>query len=198
VDKNEWNHFGPFVAAEGNFTVKMTGTSDADLYVRIGTPATGTNYDCRPYTESSNEECSLEGPGSFYVGVHGYQSSDFNLDIRFVQGEEVVTVDEEEEAANEVVVNHLNESGSVGQGEMKVYELPLNQGRLIVARTQADSDVDLYLRMGEAPTRNEYDGRGISTSGDEQVEFTAVEEGILFVGVYGYVPSDFTLTTADE
>jgi hypothetical protein len=81
---------------------------------------------------------------------------------------------------------------------MKIYELPLNQGRRIVARTQAASDVDLYLRFGEAPTRNEFDGRGISTSGNEQVEVTALEDGILFVGVYGYVPSAFTLTTADE
>ena len=198
VDKNEWKHFGPFVAAEGNFTATMTGTGDADLYVRKGAPATGTNYDCRPYDNDSNEECSVEGPGSFYVGIHGYRSSDFNLDIRFVQGEEVVTVDEEEEAANEVEVNHLNESDSVGQGEMKIYELPLNQGRRIVARTEAPSDVDLYLRLGEAPTRDEYDGRGFSTSGNEQVEFTATEDGILYVGVYGYVGSDFTLTTADE
>jgi hypothetical protein len=52
--------------------------------------------------------------------------------------------------------------------------------------------------LGEAPTRDEYEGRGFSTSGDEQVEFTATEDGILFVGVYGYVGSDFTLTTADE
>ena len=36
----------------------MTGTGDADLYVKRGEQVTTTIYDCRPYTGSSNEDCT--------------------------------------------------------------------------------------------------------------------------------------------
>jgi hypothetical protein len=81
---------------------------------------------------------------------------------------------------------------------MVVYELPINQGRTIVARTEAPGDVDLYLRMDEAPTTDTYDARGYTNSGNEVLEFTAPQDGILYVAVRGYRASTFTLTTADQ
>ena len=37
----------------------MTGTGDADLYVRFGSQPTKEAYDCRPYENGSNESCNL-------------------------------------------------------------------------------------------------------------------------------------------
>ena len=44
---------------------------DADLYVKFGDVPTTEDYDCRPFTESSDETCSIGGPtaGTWHVMV---------------------------------------------------------------------------------------------------------------------------------
>jgi hypothetical protein len=68
--------------AAGTYQFDMTGTSDADLYVRIGAKPTTTTYDCRPYKTGSNESCTvtLAQPAIINVMVRGYAAtSDFAL-----------------------------------------------------------------------------------------------------------------------
>jgi hypothetical protein len=50
------------------------GSGDLDLYTRFASPPTTTTYDCRPYTSSNNETCSVAAPqaGRYYVMLHGY------------------------------------------------------------------------------------------------------------------------------
>ena len=74
----------------------------------------------------------------------------------------------------------------------------LEEGQSIVVRTTAPSDVDLYLRFGQAPTTSAYDLRGYTVSGDETLEFTASMAGTLHIGVHGWTASDFTLATSDD
>ncbi|OZG75110.1 hemagglutinin [Hahella sp. CCB-MM4] len=60
-----------------NLTFNMSGGSgDADMYVRKGSKPTTSSYDCRPYENGNNEECSFGEPGSgtYYVMVRGYSS----------------------------------------------------------------------------------------------------------------------------
>ncbi len=45
--------------ASGELTIKMSGTGDADLYVKKGATPTDAVYDCRPYEGSSSEVCKL-------------------------------------------------------------------------------------------------------------------------------------------
>lgn len=63
--------------AAGRYRFTMTGTGDADLYVRVGAAPTTRTYDCRPYKSNSTEECSvtLSAPGTIHVMVRGYASS---------------------------------------------------------------------------------------------------------------------------
>ncbi len=64
------------IAAGSTITVKMTGTADADLYVRKDKPPTRTQYDCRPFVAgSANETCDANnltatGPGTFYIAAY--------------------------------------------------------------------------------------------------------------------------------
>jgi hypothetical protein len=63
-------------------SVTMTGSGDADLYVRFGGRPTYDRYDCRPYLETSEEECVLgvpEGVSRLFVMVDGYTESSFEL-----------------------------------------------------------------------------------------------------------------------
>jgi hypothetical protein len=90
VARNEFTTFGPYeVASGGTFDVVMTGSGDADLYVKKNEPVTVDRYDCRPYSGGSDESCGqgqldATGPGKFYVGVNGYaDSSSFSLTVTY-------------------------------------------------------------------------------------------------------------------
>ncbi len=67
--------------AEGTYEFKMTGTGDADLYVRLGSSPTLTAYDCRPYKTGSSESCrvTLAQPTTIGVMVNGYAASTFKV-----------------------------------------------------------------------------------------------------------------------
>jgi len=61
----------------GAYTFALTGTGDADLYVRIGSAPTLTTYDCRPYKSGSDESCSIQlsHAAAIHVMVRGYAAS---------------------------------------------------------------------------------------------------------------------------
>ncbi len=81
VEKSEWGHLGAFSTDQG-ISITMTGTADADLYVRKSQQATDDSWDCRPYRTGSAEKCSLDGNGDYHVSVKGYDdSSEFDLVI---------------------------------------------------------------------------------------------------------------------
>ena len=69
------------VLKAGTYTFDITGTGDADLYVRIGTAPTTRTYDCRPYRSGSTETCevSLTAPATVHVMVRGYSAADGEL-----------------------------------------------------------------------------------------------------------------------
>jgi hypothetical protein len=79
---------GPFAVQPGSqLRVTLSGTGDADLYVRFGSRPTLTNYTCRPYQETSAEECLLTVPSNattVFVDVHGYTASSYTLQVERV------------------------------------------------------------------------------------------------------------------
>ena len=54
------------------------GSGDMDLYTKVGTKPTATEYDCRPYSSGNSEKCSYTATqipaagGKVYVRVFGY------------------------------------------------------------------------------------------------------------------------------
>jgi hypothetical protein len=82
VTRNQSKNWSTPVLAAGTYKFEMTGTRDADLYVRIGSAPTTTSFDCRPYKNGSNETCTVALPSAakIYVMVRGWaSSSDFEL-----------------------------------------------------------------------------------------------------------------------
>ena len=75
-------HFETPALAAGDYTFELTGSGDADLYVRVGQAPTEKLYDCRPYRTDSNEKCavSLTNAAPVHVMVRGYAAtSDYEL-----------------------------------------------------------------------------------------------------------------------
>jgi hypothetical protein len=175
----------------------MTGTGDADLYVRKGDAPNESSHDCRPYLNGTDETCTTTGSASFYVAVYGYStSSDYELNITFT-GESADDSDAPAETPA-IETTHLNESGNVTEGDMKYYTVDVRAGQTIVVKTEAANDVDLYIKMHQAPTTAAYDKRGYTASGNETLTYTANSDGALHVMVHGYKALDFTLTTSNE
>ncbi len=70
------------VLAEGSYTFTLSGSNDADLYVRVGEEPSTQNFDCRPFLNGSNEECTVQitTPAAIHVMVRGWaQNSDYAL-----------------------------------------------------------------------------------------------------------------------
>lgn len=72
------------IFAEGGvpFNVEMTGTGDADLYVRVGGAPSQNLYDCRPYLEGSQEQCSVNVPAGgaeVFISIAGFAASQYQL-----------------------------------------------------------------------------------------------------------------------
>ncbi len=194
VVKAAWKQYGPYNVASGaTFTATMTGDNDADLYVRKGAAPTAAAYDCRPYRDGSSEQCSIVGPATVYVGVNGYAaSSNFTLKINYNEGGGTTPPTPPPAFA------HLAKTGSVTQGEMKVFELPMPAGKKVVIRTTSTKDVDLYIQFGAAPTTSAYLNRGYTSSGNETISYTATSNGTLYIGVHGYEAGAFSVNTADQ
>jgi hypothetical protein len=82
VAKNEEKRYETPLLAAGAYQFSITGTGDADLYVRVGTAPTTTLYDCRPYKTGSKESCrvTVASDARVHVMVRGYAAtSDYAL-----------------------------------------------------------------------------------------------------------------------
>ena len=69
--------------AAGSYEFTITGTNDADLYVRVGSAPTTSAYDCRPYKNGSNESCSvtLAQPAAIHVMARGYSTASSSVEL---------------------------------------------------------------------------------------------------------------------
>ena len=196
--KDAWAQFGPFnVAAGTNLVVNMTGTGDADLYVKKGAAPTTSTYDCRPYKDGSAESCSVAGGGDVYVSVNGYAtSSTFSLALTWTEPGTGSVVTPPPPPPN--VTAHLDVTSSVALGAYSYHTVNVIAGKPITIRTIAANDVDIYLQMGSDPTESNALAQAYTESGNETLKFVPSSSGVLHVGVHGYAASAFTLTSADN
>ena len=193
VAQGEWKHYGPYTLTVGqNINVAMTGTGDADLYVRLGSQPTETAYDCRPYVNGSNESCDLGGPGNIYVSVNGYDTTstyvltiDINGDAAEEETEEEETTEEEELPAGETETTY---SGTIAQGEWLHYgPFQVADSGALLAEMTGDGDADLYVKVGSQPTEDSYDCRPYASGSDENCDVDG--PGAVYVSVNGYEES---------
>ncbi|HEY4057357.1 MAG TPA: PPC domain-containing protein [Kofleriaceae bacterium] len=89
VENNEFKEVGSYeVAAGSQIEISIAGTGDIDLYVRRGAEVSKTNYDCRPFNQTSTEKCdktlfNASGPATFYVGLSGTQDGTVKVTTKY-------------------------------------------------------------------------------------------------------------------
>lgn len=82
VVRDEEHRFSTPKLAAGRYVFELTGTGDADLYVRTGMAPTTADFECRPFKSGSEETCIVElaSPAEVHVMVRGWDpSSDYML-----------------------------------------------------------------------------------------------------------------------
>lgn len=75
------------VAPGTPFEVRMSGSGDADLYLRFGSQPTSSEYHCRPYLNGSNETCALDVPPGetrAFISVGGYSAASYSIDVDWI------------------------------------------------------------------------------------------------------------------
>jgi hypothetical protein len=77
VTKDQEVRFSTQSLAAGKYVFTLSGTGDADLYVRAGVAPTTAAYDCRPYVSGTAEQCiiNLSAAAPLHVMVRGYAAS---------------------------------------------------------------------------------------------------------------------------
>ncbi|MFZ6672446.1 M20/M25/M40 family metallo-hydrolase [Undibacterium sp. Xuan67W] len=86
LTKGQKASYGPFkVGAGGSFAAALSGTGDADLYVRKTSAPTTTTYDCKSDGSTSTESCSinLTANGDAYVLLNGYSAATYTLKVTY-------------------------------------------------------------------------------------------------------------------
>ncbi len=88
IARGQWVNYQAIAVISGTrFDVSITGSGDADLYLRFGASPTTTQYHCRPYLNGSNETCSVDVPSGLttaYIRVYGYTAASYTLNASWI------------------------------------------------------------------------------------------------------------------
>jgi hypothetical protein len=172
------------VLQPGTYRFDMTGSGDADLYVRAGSAPSLTSYDCRPYAGNTTESCTitLASAQAIHVLIRGYAaSSSFTL-----RGSQA--------GGGGGSWTGLNDTGTVAKNEELRWQTPqLPAGRYRFA-ISGSGDADLYVRAGSAPTTSAYDCRPYEGDSTESCDVDLTAGAVIHVMVRGYAASsNYTL-----
>jgi hypothetical protein len=186
-------NFGPFVAVAGStLTVALSGSGDADLYVRFGATPSASKFDCRPYLDGSAETCTLTVPAtatSAYVLVNGYTASTFSLSVTYAKATGSTA------PATTGTPKAVTTSGSLGAGQQVQWNpIAVVPGTQFSVTMTGTGDPDLYVRFGAQATTTLFDCRPWVTGASEQCTLT-VPAGVTsaYVMVSGYTAATYTL-----
>lgn len=90
VAAGDWLDVPVISVAPGTaFEAILTGSGDADLYVRFADLPTKSAFDCRPYLETSDEICAIDVPAdttTAHVAIHGFSAATYDLRLRWIDG----------------------------------------------------------------------------------------------------------------
>jgi hypothetical protein len=165
------------------------GTGDADLYVRLKSPPTTTEYDYRPFLTGNNETVSIDSPaaGTWFVMIRGY--SDYaGVTLKASWGN--VTV-----LQNNVPVKGL--SGALDSETFYSIDVPAGQTNLEFVMSGGTGNADMYIKQGAKPTTSDWDFRPTTPDNNESISIGDVAAGTWYVMLKGTKAYDGVTLVAD-
>jgi uncharacterized repeat protein (TIGR02543 family) len=104
------------------------GTGDVDLYTKLGSLPTTTDYDCRPNLNGNTETCTITNPtaGRYYATLYAYSAySGVNLLASYVAGSSSQTVQMSAagysipEGGGQIIIPVYRQGGTTGEVTVK-------------------------------------------------------------------------------
>jgi leucyl aminopeptidase len=193
--KDQQGTAGPYMAKTGTVvSVEMTGTNDADLYVKVGSAPTTSSYDCRPYKNGSAELCSVsvgDVDAGVYVMVRGYSSATSDVTVKTTfepSGDNTTPTDEVTDVFSNTVARNTNQY----YGPFSV-----NPGSDFNATMTGTNDADLYVQFSTQPSTSSYACRPYQSGSSEQCDVvvpSSVNEVYVMVRGYSSQESSYDLS----
>lgn len=183
-------------AGASNLSFNISGGSgDADLYVRFGSAASDTQYDCRPYLNGNNESCDFATPqaGTYHVMVRAYADySGLSLEGKFEAPDGGGGCDLGSGEAADL-------SGNRGQEQKFTWDVPSCAGKLTVEMSGGTGDADLYVRFGQEASTSSFDCRPYLYGNGETCTFEPAQAGTYHITVRAYTTyTGVTVTATNE
>jgi serine protease len=168
-----------------NVTFTMSGgTGDTDLYVRAGSKPTTSTYDCRPFENGNNEECSIDSPtaGTYHVMLRGYSAySGVSLVGNITGGS---TGGSTPPQAGGGTISDV--TANTGQWKHYTLDVPADMSSFTVTTSGGTGDSDLFVKFGSQPTTTSYDCRPYKNGNAETCTFTNPQAGTWHLSVNAY------------
>jgi len=141
------------------------GTGDADLYVRLKSPPTTTEYDYRPYLSGNNESVTIDAPaaGTWFVMVRGY--SDYSGVTLKASWGNVTTLQDE------MPVKGI--TGALDSETFFSINVPGGQTNLEFVMSGGTGNADMYIKQGAKPTTSLWDYRPTTTGNNESISISS-------------------------
>jgi len=161
------------------------GTGDADLYVKLNSMPTTTDYDYRPYQIGNNETVTIDNPtsGNWLIMIRGYHA---------YSGVTLVATHEDSGSSGGTVIPLSNGvpvtglAGAAGNETFYKIEVPSGQASLEIITTGGTGDVDVYVRKDSKPTTTEWDYRSYLMGNEETVTINTPVAGTYFILLRAY------------
>ena len=192
IKKGEAKQYTITAEADGPITIKLdTDVGDADLYVKKGGAATADDHTLKSWNSGTKlDEIVIQAKkGETYgIAVHGYKTSDFNLSATGPRTDGSDPVD-----TPDPIAAHL--AGTVKKNEeMHLEPITIQaDGELNIALT-GSGDADVYVKIGEKPTKSKYDFRPYLDGSNEAGKVKVKKGDTVYVMVRGYsASSEFDL-----
>ncbi|CAM4253700.1 collagenase [Pseudoalteromonas maricaloris] len=156
------------------------GTGDADLYLKLGSAPTFSEYDCRPYQSGNEEVCEITTPaaGTYYIMLHGYNRFE-NVQLL---GEIVTNSTIEDVCQSQGSVSNgrlaADETICLGSQEPMWFSLENVSGQQSVVIKTAHGSGDLGLEYSNAgwPNGTNVDASSFNQGNQECIEISAQSE----------------------
>jgi hypothetical protein len=162
--------------------VTSGGSGDADMYIRLNTKPTTTQWDYHVAIAGNNESISFGPPasGTWYILLYGVNAySNVTLVATYTAASEPVI-----ELTNGVPVTGI----SGAQDSLKYFKInvPSGQDYLHFATSGGTGDVDLTVKRGSKPTLISWDYNSSLPGNDETIDVSHPASGTWYILLNGF------------